>query len=158
MSENKYIPHKFVVGEKFEAELTFDNPLRSQSTKFPGKVNIWYGVKQLINHVNGFNATESLDAMIQGLRLKKGDKIVIEKHQGDTFAYFTLNGKTKDEIISGSAYNEGNTNSTSSQPVMIENIQHDVSMDDKRRLDTLWEWYQEQTNKGEDVTTDDLPF
>lgn len=89
---------KFEVGVVNEVTLSFDEPRITPSTKFPGKNMIWYGIKEMITGENGFNSSESLNTMIQLEGAKTGDTIEIKKLQGDTYAYFTVNGKTMDDF------------------------------------------------------------
>ena len=64
MTTFKRIDWKFNVPNR--VKLSFDQPKISDSEKFPGKRNIWYGIKQSIDGQgpNGFNATENLKEMI----------------------------------------------------------------------------------------------
>ena len=89
---------KFEVGVVNEVTLSFDEPRITPSTKFPGKNMIWYGIKEMITGENGFNASEALNTMIQLEGAKQGDTIEIKKLQGDSFAYFTVNGKAMDDF------------------------------------------------------------
>lgn len=93
----EYKALKFEVNVVNQVTLSFDAPRITPSKKFPGKNMIWYGIKELINGENGFNASESLHAMIQASGAKKNDMIEIKKCVGDKFAYFTVNGKTLDD-------------------------------------------------------------
>lgn len=89
---------KFEVGVVNEVTLAFDEPRITPSKKYPGKNMIWYGIKETIGGENGFNASESLHAMIGKSGAKKGDMIEIKKNAGDKFAYFTVNGKSMDDF------------------------------------------------------------
>ena len=95
--------------------LSFDEPRISDNKNFPDKKNIWYGIKQSIDGSgpNGFNATPNLKTMIDMVGAKAGDEIVIEKCQGEKFAYFTVNGKTMQDLQSEAV---GNVNIDTTPP------------------------------------------
>ena len=78
MTTFKRIDWKFNVPNR--VKLSFDQPKISDSEKFPGKRNIWYGIKQSIDGQgpNGFNATENLKEMIDLVGAKSGDEILPE--------------------------------------------------------------------------------
>jgi hypothetical protein len=88
----------------------------------------------LVGGENGFNATESLSYIIEGLELSKGDIVEIEKMQGDSFAYFTVNGKTKDEVENN---NIGFGASTTTNPEIDTEFQKAMPSD-QQKLDILW--------------------
>ena len=138
MEKKSYKPARFAVGEKFECCLSFDSPLRTPSKLYPGKTSIWYGIEPLIDGTNGFNATESLSFIIERMGLKKGDKLVIEKCQGDSFAFFTVNGKSKDDLEQEILSNQ---TSTSPDPVIVNESPGEMS--DKEKLDILWQKHNE---------------
>ena len=116
MTTFKRIDWKFNVPNR--VKLSFDQPKISDSEKFPGKRNIWYGIKQSIDGQgpNGFNATENLKEMIDLVGAKSGDEIVIEKKQGEKFAYFTVNGKTLQELRESTGKVNIDTDSTVAAP------------------------------------------
>ena len=135
MSEFKAL--KFQIGKEEIVELAFDQPRKTPSKLYPGQTTIWYGIKPLIGGENGFNATESLSYIIEGLGLKKGDTVSIKKMQGDAFAFFTVNGKTKDDVDNMKV---GFAPSTSTQPGTVTEFEK-ATASDKERLDILWNEY-----------------
>tara|TARA_B100000519_G_C14031311_1_gene338179 strand:- start:97 stop:522 length:426 start_codon:yes stop_codon:yes gene_type:complete len=130
-------PVKFQINSPEIVELSFDQPKITDSPKFPGKKIIWYGIKTTVNGYNGFNATESLHFMIQQLGLKKGNTLEIKKMQGEKFTYFTVNGKTKDEIVASA---QEAVNST--QPETEVQYDNSSNPNDQEKLNILWAEYQ----------------
>ena len=91
---------KFVVGEPKKLTLAFDEPKTGTNS-----YGAWYmyGFKNgdLSSDKDCFFATPSLHTMIKTLGAGEGDEITIEKHQGDGFTFFKVNGLTLDEMNKG---------------------------------------------------------
>ena len=91
---------KFVVGEPKKLTLAFDAPKTGTNS-----YGMWYmyGFKNgdLSSDKDCFFATPSLHTMIKTLGAGEGDEITIEKHQGDGFTFFKVNGLTLDEMNNG---------------------------------------------------------
>ena len=143
----KKIDWKFNVPTR--VTLAFDEPKISDNKNFPDKKNIWYGIKTDIsgNGPNGFNATPNLKMMIDLVGAKAGDEIVIEKRQGDKFAYFSVNGKTLQDLQGESVNVNVDTTIATPAPAKVE-YQATEEMSDKQKLDILWKKHEE----------DDIPF
>jgi hypothetical protein len=95
---------KFQVGEPKKLTLSFDEP-KTGVYEQTGKNWYRYGIKSNINSDEDcFFASERLHDMIQTLGAKEGDEITIEKHQGDGFEFFKVNGLSFDEMNSGGAF------------------------------------------------------
>ncbi len=124
MSEYKAI--KFPMNEEVTVVLTHDQPRSQYSEKF-NKTSYWYGIKELINGENGFNATQKLHETIQGLGLKSNDTAVIKKVNNGTITFFTVN---ENQVIK----NDANTNTTNGD-IMMKDIQPEVPV--QARLNTL---------------------
>ena len=91
---------KFQIGEPKKLTLAFDEPKTGTNS-----YGMWYmyGFKNgdLSSEEDCFFATASLHAMIKTLGAGEGDEITIEKHQGDGFTFFKVNGLTLDEMNKG---------------------------------------------------------
>ena len=95
---------KFKVGEPRKVTLSFNEP-KSGVYEQTGKNWYRYGIKSDINSDEDcFFGSEALHAMIQTLNAKEGDEITIEKHQGDNFTFFKVNGLSLDDMNSGGAF------------------------------------------------------
>ena len=92
---------KFQIGEPKKLTLAFDEP-KIGVYEQTGKNWYMYGFKSDISSDKDcFFATPSLHTMIKTLGAGDGDEITIEKHQGDGFTFFKVNGLTLDEMNSG---------------------------------------------------------
>ena len=132
---------KFQVGSEVKVTLKFDTPRISESTLYPGKQQIWYGIKPTISGENGFNATEKLHGMISLVGAGRDDEITISKMQGDKFTYFLVNGMTEDELKSN---HRAVTSSTSGSDVVVQSSSSGPS--DKEKLDILWKAHEEKNS------------
>ena len=156
MSEFKAL--KFGMNEEVTVVLTHDQPRSSYSEKF-GKTSYWYGIKELINGENGFNATQKLHETIQGLGLKSNDTAVIKKINNGTITFFTVN---ENQVVK----NDVNTNTTTGGDIMMKDIQPEVPL--QARINTLEddvkkikEWMNSLANSGGTTSKDndsDIPF
>ena len=138
----------------YEVELTFDQPLISDSKFGEGKKNIWYGIKEKINTgENGFNATEHLHAMIELKGYKQGDKFWIKKLKSDKFTYFVIS----DDGTDWKTMNDLHPNQNSTEPVNSAPLDPVEEPNDATKLNILWNAYKKSQGSSTE-NKDDLPF
>tara|TARA_R100000808_G_C2106065_1_gene121617 strand:- start:273 stop:740 length:468 start_codon:yes stop_codon:yes gene_type:complete len=155
MSDN-YKALKFEMNKPVTVQLAFDEPTSSFSEKF-NKTNYWYGIKELINGENGFNATQKLHESIQGLNKKKGDTIIIQKVNNGKFTYFTVD---ENSLIKE---NEPRTNTTGGD-ILMKDVKPSVPIearvnDLEKQVKDLVNWKNSLVdNAKKDLGDDDIPF
>ena len=129
----------WVIDRPEAVKLSFDEPLVTDNKNYPGKKNIWYGIHQSIDGEgpNGFNSTENLKLMIDLVGAKVGDTIIIEKKQGDKFAYFTVNGKTLKELQGETVTPDIDTTPPAPAPAQAEYVNVGTQKTLEERVDAL---------------------
>ena len=163
MSDFKAV--KFQVGQPVEIVLSHDEPRKTDSTRYPGKTIIWYGINELINGENGFNASEKLCELITLQNYKSRDRLKIEKCQseikdGKSFQFFKVNDQSLYDLNQQFNKPAESQPSITSPPLKAESIIQKVDIDsnspftDAQRLNILWAEYE---NKNGIVKPEDQP-
>tara|TARA_R110002020_G_scaffold435399_2_gene645583 strand:+ start:19 stop:477 length:459 start_codon:yes stop_codon:yes gene_type:complete len=152
MEEYKAI--RWNIDEAVEVELTFDQPKENFNERF-NKTTYWYGIKELINGENGFNATQKLHETIQALNAKKGNKIKIVKVSNGTITFFKVEGQ---QVVQ----NDNSTNTTSGQDIILKDVQPEVPLEAKindllKRVDAIEHKLAEE-KKSNVINEEGIPF
>jgi len=126
------------IEKDYPVTLSFDRPMIEKDKWGPGEHSIWYGIEEDIETgCNGFNASNDLHKMIQGLQLQKGSTFIIRKEQGDSYTYFTIK-RAKDKV--GLKLNDISSYQNTSDSIDITMSETPEVLSNDKKIQIMWEW------------------